>query len=58
MTDGDVQSVRDAGIGDTEIVETVAAVALNILTNYFSQVSGTEVDFPEVEPAQSPAGNW
>ena len=38
--------VRAAGYTDAEIVEIIANVALNIFTNYFNLVAGTEVDFP------------
>jgi uncharacterized peroxidase-related enzyme len=55
VSDDDVRSIRAAGVNDTEISEIVATVALNIFTNYFNHVAGTEVDFPEVEPAQAPA---
>ena len=33
---------------DAEIVEIVAAVALNILTNYINLAADTEIDFPPV----------
>lgn len=46
VTDGDVERVREAGYTDGQIVELVAAVALNLFTNYFNHVAGTEVDFP------------
>lgn len=46
VTDGDVERVREAGYTDGEIAEIVAAVALNLFTNYFNHVAGTEVDFP------------
>lgn len=48
VTDADVQEVREAGYTDGEIAEIVTAVALNIFTNYFNHVAGTEVDFPAV----------
>ncbi len=44
-----VERVRAAGYSDAEIVEIVAHVALNTLTNYVNEVLGTEIDFPEVE---------
>jgi len=44
-----VTSVKAAGYSDAEIVEIVAHVALNTLTNYVNEVLGTEVDFPQVE---------
>ncbi len=51
VTDDDLAAVRDAGFGDAEIAEMVAAVALNVFTNYFNHVADTEVDFPRVETA-------
>jgi uncharacterized peroxidase-related enzyme len=46
----DIESVRAAGFSDAEIVEIVAHVALNTLTNYLNKVAVTDVDFP-VAPA-------
>ena len=46
VTDEDVQSAKEAGFDDGEIAEIVANVTLNIFTNYFNHVAGTEVDFP------------
>ena len=40
--------------GDAEVVEIVAHVALNTLTNYLNEVFDTDVDFPAV-PAASAA---
>ncbi len=45
----EVESLRPAGYSDGEIVEIVAAVALNIFTNYFNHIAGTEIDFPVVK---------
>ena len=50
-----VENVRKAGFTDAEIVEIVANVALNSLTNYVNHVAATDVDFPAVEVALSPA---
>jgi uncharacterized peroxidase-related enzyme len=50
VSDGAIASARQAGLTDGEIVETVANVALNILTNYVNHVARTVVDFPEVKP--------
>ncbi len=46
VSDDDVDAVRQAGYTDGEIGEIVANVALNLFTNYFNHVAGTEVDFP------------
>ena len=51
VTDAELNAVRDAGYGNAEIVEIVAHVAMNIFTNYFNHVAGTEVDFPFVRAA-------
>lgn len=47
-SDPAIASVKAAGYSDGEIAEIVANVALNIFTNYFNNVAGTEVDFPKV----------
>jgi hypothetical protein len=47
--DGFGPSIRESGVGDGEITEIVAHVALNVYTNYFNNVAHTEVDFPKVE---------
>ncbi len=44
----DLQSLRQAGYSDGEIVEIIAHVALNIYANYFNMVAKTEIDFPKV----------
>ncbi len=46
----DVMEVRQAGFDDGTIAEVVAGVALDIFTNYFNIVGGTEVDFPRATP--------
>ncbi|WP_345653094.1 carboxymuconolactone decarboxylase family protein [Streptomyces tremellae] len=45
-----VAAARAAGVTDAEITEVVANVALNVLTNYFNELAGTDVDFPVVTP--------
>lgn len=46
VADDDVERLREAGYTAGEIAEIVANVALNLFTNYFNHVAGTEVDFP------------
>ena len=48
--------MRGAGYDDGQIAEIVANVALNLFTNYFNHVAGTEVDFP-VAPERLTRGN-
>lgn len=43
-----VAAVKRAGYGDEEVVEIVAHVALNTLTNYVNSALDTAIDFPEV----------
>ena len=42
----DVNAAKNAGLSDAEISETVAHVALNVLTNYFNNTANTKIDFP------------
>ncbi len=49
VTDADLQAVRAAGYSDAEVVEIVANVAVNVLTNLVNNVFATEVDFPVAE---------
>ena len=46
--DSDVQTIRDAGFSEGEIVDMVAVTCINIFTNYFNHIAGTEIDFPLV----------
>lgn len=50
LSDIEFKAARAASLTDAEIVETVANVAVNILTNYLNHVAQTVVDFPEVKP--------
>tara|TARA_A100000171_G_scaffold46627_1_gene51656 strand:+ start:235 stop:786 length:552 start_codon:yes stop_codon:yes gene_type:complete len=51
VTDSDMKAARDAGFSDEELIEIVGHVALNVFTNYFNHVAGTEIDFPHVRTA-------
>ncbi len=42
------ESLRQIGVTDAELVEIIAHVGLNIFTNYFNHLAGTEIDFPVV----------
>jgi len=48
LSPGELQSLRRQGLDDGLLVEIVAHVALNQLTNFTNHVAGTEVDFPPV----------
>jgi uncharacterized peroxidase-related enzyme len=49
VTSDVVEAVKAAGYSDAEIVEIVAHVALNTLTNYVNEVLDTEIDFPQAQ---------
>ncbi|WP_420409766.1 carboxymuconolactone decarboxylase family protein [Hoeflea sp.] len=48
VSDADLSAVKLAGFSDAEIVEIIAHVALNTLTNYLNEALGTPIDFPAV----------
>lgn len=50
VSDEALAAVRQAAVSDAEIIETVAHVALNILTNYTNHVAQPVVDFPKAAP--------
>lgn len=49
VNDADVKKLHEAGFTETEIVEIVATISLNIFTNYFNHIAETEIDFPVVK---------
>jgi uncharacterized peroxidase-related enzyme len=55
VSDESLAGVRAAGASDAEIVEVVAHVAANVLTNYTNNVARTTIDFPRAKPLAVPA---
>jgi uncharacterized peroxidase-related enzyme len=49
VSDAQFAAAKAAGLTDAQITDVVAIAALNIFTNYFNDVAGTEIDFPRVE---------
>jgi len=47
IEDEDLQNARQAGFSDEELLEIVAAVSLNTLTNTLNNLAQTELDFPK-----------
>ncbi len=47
-----LQTVKDAGFNDGDILEIVLNVVSNTLTNYVNHLADTEIDFPKVEAGQ------
>lgn len=48
VTPGQFAAARTAGLSDAEIVEVIAAVALNVFTNILGKATQVEIDFPKV----------
>lgn len=44
----ELEQLRSVGVTDEETVEIIAAVAVNLFTNYFNHIAGTKIDFPVV----------
>jgi len=49
VSDSALRTARQGGLDDELIIEIIAHIALNVLTNYLNRVAGTEVDFPVVK---------
>jgi len=52
VNDGEIQTARDRGLSDAEILEVLAIVVLNIITNYINAVVKTKVDVPAAPPIE------
>ncbi|MCW8882469.1 MAG: carboxymuconolactone decarboxylase family protein [Sedimenticola sp.] len=48
VTDSDFSQAQLSGLDEGLMMEVVANVALNVLTNYTNRLAATEVDFPRV----------
>lgn len=53
VSDADLAAVKLAGFSDAQIVEIVAIVAENFLTNLLNNVAETDIDFPVVRVAEA-----
>jgi uncharacterized peroxidase-related enzyme len=49
LSDEEFNAAKEAGLTDALIVEVLALVALNTLTNYTNHIAATDIDFPVVE---------
>ena len=47
VSDADIQAVRNAGLGDGEIVEILGVMSLITFANYISNLAEPVLDFPE-----------
>ena len=55
VSDSDLADIRATGYDDAEVMEIVAHVALNTLTNYVNEVAKTDVDFSVVSAKRDAA---
>lgn len=53
VSDADLAAVKLAGFSESQIVEIVAVVAENFLTNLLNNVAETDIDFPVVLTADA-----
>lgn len=53
VSEDDLRQVKAAGYNDAQVVEIVAHVALNTLTNYINEVFKTDIDFPVVNATRA-----
>jgi uncharacterized peroxidase-related enzyme len=51
--DADIAAIKLAGYSEAQIIEIVALVAVNVLTNYINNVADTDIDFPVVRAAEA-----
>lgn len=49
VTTGELQAMRDAGYSESDIVEVITHVGMNILTNLLGKAGRIDIDFPKVE---------
>lgn len=48
VTNAELQAMRDAGFSESDIVETITHVGMNIMTNILGKASRVSIDFPTV----------
>lgn len=49
VTSAEILEIRNAGYSDSDIVEIITHVGMNMLTNILGKASQVEIDFPKVE---------
>jgi uncharacterized protein YciW len=49
VTTAEIMEVRRAGYSESDIVEIITHVGLNLLTNIVGKASRVDIDFPKVE---------
>lgn len=49
VTNAELQEVRDSGFSDSDVVEIITHVGMNVLTNILGKASRVKIDFPSVD---------
>jgi len=49
LSDEQLAAAHGAGIDDRKIIEVIALVALQTLTNYLNNTALTDIDFPAID---------
>lgn len=49
LSDAQIAAARDAGIDNIKIIEVIALVAVQTLTNYLNNTALTDIDFPAID---------
>jgi uncharacterized peroxidase-related enzyme len=48
VTQAEIDAARAAGLGDAQLVEIIALVAMNVFTNLVGKATQVDIDFPKV----------
>jgi len=48
VSDSELAAVKAAGYSEAQVIDIVANVAINVLTNFVNNVARTDIDFPAV----------
>ena len=46
VSNQDIASLKAAGVNDTELVEIILVIIVNMFTNYFNLITDPKIDFP------------
>lgn len=46
INDQDITSLKSKGVTDSEIVEIIFVISMNMFTNYFNHITDPQIDFP------------
>lgn len=53
VTDQEITALKALGVTDSELVDIMMVIHINMFTNYFNHVTEPNIDFPEAAPLKS-----